>query len=156
MKCSFTLNGRAVEAEIDGLTPLLRLVRDHAGTGTKLGCGEGRCGACTVLVDGEPVASCLYPAANVEGRQVRSIESIAAPDAPLSPVQDALLDGGAVQCGACIPGVVMTLTALLEKENRPSEERVRTELVGNICRCTGYHKIVESALAVTTASEEPV
>jgi carbon-monoxide dehydrogenase small subunit len=152
MKVSFVLNGRPVEVDADGLTPLLSLVREHAGTGAKLGCGEGRCGACTVLVEDQPVASCLYPAVNLDGKRVRTVESLAAPDGPLSAVQDALLACGGVQCGACIPGMAMTLTALLEKESRPSAERVRAELAGNLCRCTGYHKIVDAALA---ASEEP-
>jgi carbon-monoxide dehydrogenase small subunit len=98
------------------------------------------------------VASCLYPAVNLDGKRVRTVESLAAPDGPLSAVQDALLACGGVQCGACIPGMAMTLTALLEKESRPSAERVRAELAGNLCRCTGYHKIVDAALA---ASEEP-
>lgn len=149
MNCSFILNGRSVEVTVDGMTPLLGLVRDKAGTGAKLGCGEGRCGSCTVLVDDKPVASCLYPAANVDGKVVRTVESLAEPDGPLSAVQDALLANGGVQCGACIPGVAMTLTALLEREPRPSPERVRAELTGNICRCTGYHKIVEAAAAAS-------
>jgi carbon-monoxide dehydrogenase small subunit len=151
---SFTLNGRPVETDVPGMTPLLSVLRDdQLLTGAKLGCGEGRCGACTVLLDDMPVASCLMPVANTEGKAVRTVESVAAPDQPLSRVQDALLEAGGVQCGACIPGVVMTLTALLEQETEFNDDIVRHALTGNICRCTGYQKIVDAAL-IAAGSEE--
>lgn len=148
MSYAFTLNGQCVDIDVPGLTPLLTVLRDHVGfTGAKSGCGEGRCGACTVLIEDQPVVSCLLPVATAEGRAVRTVESLAGVSDPLSFVQDALLDAGGVQCGACIPGMVMTLTALLEQERDDlSEQTVRQSLTGNICRCTGYQKIVDAAL----------
>ncbi len=156
MPHEFSVNGRPARSAAPGLTPLLDVLRTELGLlGAKPGCGEGRCGACTVLVDDEPVVSCLYPLVSASGRSVRTVEGLAGADEPLTPVQDALLDRGGVQCGACIPGVVMTLTALLEREPRPDAERVRSELVGNICRCTGYHKIVEAAIAAGGGNGSP-
>ncbi|WP_166351300.1 (2Fe-2S)-binding protein [Phytoactinopolyspora limicola] len=155
MSYSFTLNGQTVEATTPGLTPLLTVLRDQHGLqGAKLGCGEGRCGSCTVLVDDQPVAACLFPVANVAGRAVRTVEGLAAPGAPLTPVQDALLDHGGVQCGACIPGVVMTLTALLESEPAVDAATAKEALTGNICRCTGYVKIVEAAVAASGRGDQ--
>lgn len=146
---SFTLNGDTVDVDSPGLTSLLDTLREQFGLlGAKLGCGEGRCGSCTVLVDGAPVASCLYPVANAAGHEVRTVEGLTAGDEPLTPIQDALLDHGGVQCGACIPGVVMTLTALVESGARVDDESVRSALTGNICRCTGYQKIVDAAVSV--------
>jgi carbon-monoxide dehydrogenase small subunit len=146
---SFTLNTRRVEADAPDMTPLLEVLREDLGhTGAKLGCGEGRCGACTVLVDGAPVVSCIYPVALADGREVRTVEGLTAPDAPLNPLQDALLEHGGVQCGACTPGILMALTALLERDGTPDDGAVRDALAGNLCRCTGYTKIVDAALAV--------
>lgn len=148
MSYSFTLNGRLVEVDAPGMTPLLTVLRDELGLhGAKLGCGEGRCGACTVLVDEDPVVACVYPVALAADRLVETVESVGAPDGALSPVQDALLECGGVQCGACTPGIVMSLTALLRRTPAPDDATVRTALSGNICRCTGYHKIVDAALA---------
>ncbi|MBA0127193.1 (2Fe-2S)-binding protein [Haloechinothrix sp. YIM 98757] len=155
MTYAFTLNGQPIEVEADvaGMTSLLSVLRESFGlTGTKLGCGEGRCGACTVLVDGTPVVSCLYPLANVDSSDVRTVEGLARPDEPLTAVQSALLDHGAVQCGACVPGVAMTLTALLECAEHVTEDDVRAALTGNICRCTGYTKFVEAAASVAADS----
>jgi carbon-monoxide dehydrogenase small subunit len=150
------VNGRAVEVAAAGMTPLLSVLRDQLGLlGAKFGCGEGRCGACTVLVDGAPVASCIYPTANVGGREVRTVESLASPDEPLTRLQHELLEHGAVQCGACIPGVVMTLTALLDSGSAVDESVVRSSLAGNICRCTGYEKIVQAAQAAAHANGGP-
>ncbi|MCW3006097.1 MAG: (2Fe-2S)-binding domain protein [Solirubrobacterales bacterium] len=152
MDHTFTLNEQRVEVDAPALTPLMTVLRDELGMlGTKNGCAEGRCGACTVLVDGSPVVSCLTPVALVDGREVRTVEGLTAPDAPLNPLQQAMLDHGAVQCGACTPGILMSLTALLERESAPDEMDVRNALSGNICRCTGYHKIVDAALAVAGA-----
>ena len=149
MSYTFNLNARQVEADVPGMTPLLAVLREDLGhTGAKLGCGEGRCGSCTVLVDGDPVVSCLYPVALADGRAVRTVEGLAAPDAPLNPLQDAFLEHGAVQCGACTPGILMALTALFERDATPDDHAVREALAGNICRCTGYAKIVDAALAV--------
>jgi aerobic-type carbon monoxide dehydrogenase small subunit (CoxS/CutS family) len=148
MTYNFTVNGEAVQSTAPGLRPLLTVLRDELGLrGSKEGCGEGRCGACTVLIDDQPVASCLYPAALVDGRDVRTVEGLAGPEQPLNALQDALLEHGGVQCGACIPGVIMSLTALLESGREVTERSVREALVGNICRCTGYQKIVDAALA---------
>jgi carbon-monoxide dehydrogenase small subunit len=148
MEHAFTLNEQRVEVDAPPLTPLMGVLRDELGMlGTKNGCAEGRCGACTVLVDGEPVVACLTPVALVDGREVRTVEGLAAPDAPLNPLQQAMLDHAGVQCGACTPGILMSLTALLERESDPDDAAVRAALAGNICRCTGYHKIVDAALA---------
>lgn len=143
----FALNGRAVEIdEANGLRPLLPVLRETLGhRAAKPGCGEGHCGACTVLVDDRPVLSCLYPVALADGTAVRTAEGLAGTE--LTPLQQALLDHGGLQCGACTPGILMTLTALLKRNPEPSEREVREALVGNICRCTGYEGIVAAALA---------
>ena len=146
---AFTLNGAPVRTGFSAMTSLIEVLREDLGMlGTKLGCGEGRCGSCTVLLDGRPVVACLLPIALVEGRDVRTVEGLAGSEEPLSALQDALLAHGAVQCGACTPGVLMALTAWLEQHDEPTDRSVREALAGNICRCTGYHKIVEAALAV--------
>jgi len=144
----FTLDGRLVEVGgDDGLRPLLSALRDELGeTAAKSGCGEGRCGACTVLVDDRPVVACLYPVALADGASVRTAAGLAPPDGDLTALQQALLDHGGLQCGACTPGVLMTLTALLERNPAPSELEVREALAGNVCRCTGYQGIVAAAL----------
>ncbi len=147
MTHSLTVNGMQCHTDLPALTPLIQLLREELELrGTKPGCGEGRCGACTVLLDGRPVASCLIPIANAVGADIRTIESLAGPDRPLTPVQDAMLECGGVQCGACTPGVVMTLTALLDSGVELTDSSVRAALTGNLCRCTGYHKIVDAAL----------
>ncbi len=144
-----TVNGRVTEVDVPPLTPLLTVLREQlALTGAKPGCGEGRCGACTVLLDGEPVVSCLLPVALAEGRAIRTVEGLAAPDEPMTPIQEALLDHAGLQCGACTPGIVMSLTALLEREDAIDRAAVEAALLGNICRCTGYTKIVEATLDV--------
>ena len=147
------VNGRLVSCHSAPLTTLLTVLRQDLGlTGPKLGCGEGRCGACTVLVDGWPVASCLLPVGLVQGATVETVEGLVTLDEPLTPIQDALLTHGGVQCGVCIPGVVMTLTALLRETQESGEsldeDTLRTSLTGNLCRCTGYQKIVDATLSV--------
>lgn len=145
---SLTVNGRRRELDVEGFEPLASVLRDELGlTGTKVACFEGFCGACVVIVDGQTVASCLTPVALADGCEVTTVEGLAAADGTLSPVQQALLDAGGVQCGACTPGVLMTLTDLLAHTSDPSEDEVKEALAGNICRCTGYTKIVEAALA---------
>jgi carbon-monoxide dehydrogenase small subunit len=140
----FTVNDAPAEAAAS-LRPLLDVLRDDLGlTGAKPGCREGRCGACTVLVEGRPVASCLYPVALVEGCAVTTIEGLE------DPLQDALLDHGGVQCGACIPGVTLALRAHLDSGAAVSAESVRAALAGNLCRCTGYQHIVAAALAAAS------
>jgi aerobic-type carbon monoxide dehydrogenase small subunit (CoxS/CutS family) len=147
MTISFSLNGRSVEVDADGMRPLLSVLReelDHRAA--KPGCGEGRCGACTVLVDDRPVVACLYPVALASGKTVRTAEGLATDDT-LAPLQQALLNHDGLQCGACTPGILMTLTALLENSPAPSEREVREALAGNLCRCTGYESIIAAALA---------
>jgi len=145
IQVSFELNGMQVRAEVPAHARLLDLLRDELDhTGTKEGCGEGECGACTVLVDGRPVNSCLFPAPEVEGKKVTTIEGLLRPGHALSPVQEAFVEAGGVQCGFCTPGMIMSATALLCENDDPSEEEIRRALVGNLCRCTGYVQIVDS------------
>ena len=148
MTVQFSLDGRRVEVESeDGLRPLLSALRDELGeTAAKHGCGEGRCGACTVLVDDRPVVACLFPVALADGAAVRTAAGLAERDGALTVLQQALLDHGGLQCGACTPGILMTLTALLERTAAPSEREVREALAGNLCRCTGYEGIVAATL----------
>lgn len=148
MSVRFSVNGRAVEVRADPMAPLARVLRDELHLlGTKTGCFEGRCGACTVAVDGRAVASCIFPVALAEGAEVRTVEGLAPPDGELAPLQEALLAAGGVQCGMCTPGILMTLTCFLADNPDPSDAEVRAELDGNVCRCTGYQQIVEAALA---------
>jgi aerobic-type carbon monoxide dehydrogenase small subunit (CoxS/CutS family) len=149
MTYAFRVNGEPVEVEADGLRPLVSVLREDLGlTGTKTGCFEGRCGACTVIVDDRPVVSCLFPLALAAGADVRTVEGLASADGTLNPLQEAILDSGGVQCGISTPGVLMALTALLERNRDPTEEQVRAALAGNVCRCTGYQKIVDAVLAL--------
>lgn len=148
MEISFELNGRPERIDVAPLTPLADVLRDTLlQTGTKVACGEGFCGACTVHLDGRPAVACLVPAALVDGRAVTTIEGVAVGEA-LHPVQQALLDHDAVQCGMCFPGMVMSLIALIDACGPELDElQVRDALVGNVCRCTGYQGIVAAALA---------
>ena len=140
----FILNGEACHTEIPEDATLLKVLRDilHL-TGTKEGCGEGDCGACTVLVDGRSVNSCLFPAVQAEGCQVMTIEGVEA-HPELARIQKADVDYGAVQCGFCSPGMIMSTVALLQKNPKPTEEEIRRGLSGNICRCTGYQAMVDA------------
>ena len=141
----FKLNGHEVEIEAPHHWTLLRLLRDGLGlTGTKEGCGTGECGACTVIVDGLSVNSCLYPALEIEGRDVLTIEGLAFEDGGLHPIQKAFVEYGAVQCGYCTPGMVLSAKALLDRNPHPTEEDIRHALAGNICRCTGYIQIIDA------------
>lgn len=150
MHYTLTVNRETIQVEVPPLTPLVRVLRDEAGlVGTKEGCAEGRCGSCTVLVDGDTAVSCLYPTALAEGAEITTIEGLAVPNGSLHRLQRAILETGGVQCGFCTPGILMTLTALIEKEPTPSADDVRESLSGNICRCTGYAQIVEAVLAAT-------
>lgn len=147
-----TVNGEETSVRARPEWSLLRLLREGLGlTGAKEGCGAGECGACTVLVDGAAVNSCLFPALEAEGRSVVTIEGLAGPSGRLHPLQQAFVRHGAVQCGFCTPGMVLSAKALLDRVPKPSDEQVRTALAGNLCRCTGYNQILE---AVRAASQE--
>ena len=140
-----TVNGRAVEIEIDIRESLLDVLRDRLQfTGVKQGCSVGECGACTVLLDGTPVNSCIYLAAWAHGKTVVTIEGLAQ-DGKLTPVQEAFVDEGAIQCGFCTPGVVLSTTAMVDSGKCFTHDEVRRELSGHLCRCTGYQKIVDAA-----------
>ena len=155
MTIELELNGRLCRVEAAPMTPPSTVLRDDlALTGTKVACAEGFCGACTVLVDGEPAVSCLLPVVHADGRAVHTVEGLAE-GLRLSALQQALKDADAVQCGMCFPGVLMSLTALLEREPRPADADVRTALVGNICRCTGYDQIIRAALALANTGGRP-
>lgn len=141
-----TVNGRLVRLEVDGLRPLLDVLRDDLGlTGTKVGCREGECGACTVLLNGKAVNSCLIPAMKAHSGEVITVEGLGTVEAP-HPVQKALAEAGGVQCGYCTPGFVVSAVALLERNPHPSVEDVREAIAGNLCRCTGYVRIVRGIL----------
>jgi carbon-monoxide dehydrogenase small subunit len=140
-----------------GGTSLLRVLRDELRlTAAKNACEEGECGSCTVSIDGEIACSCLVLAAQADGARVRTVASLAAPDGTLDPLQQAFLDAGAVQCGFCTPGLLVAARDLLARIPDPTEDDVRTGLAGNLCRCTGYSKIVEAvrSAAATTAPED--
>ncbi len=144
---SVTVNGKLVRADVPADRTLLRFLRDDLGlTGTKEGCAEGECGACTVLLDGAPVCSCLTLAAQTDGRAVTTIEGLGDATGRLHPVQQAFIDAGAIQCGFCTPGMILTATALLEGAKAAEAGEVRAALAGNLCRCTGYAKIVDAVL----------
>ena len=142
---NFVLNGKAVTCEVDGTEILVDTIREHFGlTGTKKACGTGDCGACTVLVDDLAIRSCTYLTCMADGKDVKTIEGIGEPT--LHPVQQALIDVNAIQCGYCIPSMALTGYALLKANPRPTSEEVREAISGNLCRCTGYQKIVEAIL----------
>jgi carbon-monoxide dehydrogenase small subunit len=152
---SFTLNGSAVTLSVDSHRRLLDVLRDELGlTGTKEGCGEGECGACTVIVDGRAVNACLYPAPEIDGRQVLTIEGLVGPENELSVIQQAFAKGGAVQCGFCSPGMIMVTKALLDEIPDPTDEDIREALLGNLCRCTGYVQILEAVRRAAELLEE--
>jgi aerobic-type carbon monoxide dehydrogenase small subunit (CoxS/CutS family) len=146
MTLSFRVNGRPVTVDVPPERRLLDLLREDLGlTGTKEGCGEGECGACTVLVDGKPRLSCLTAAIQVEGRDVLTIEGLAV-SGQLHPLQEAFLATAGVQCGFCTPGLIMAAQALLAENPSPTADEVREHLSGNLCRCTGYEQVVEAVL----------
>ena len=145
----FTVNDEPVETLVQPYVTLLDALREDLGlTGPKEGCGTGDCGACTVHVDGQPVASCLMLAMQARGRAVRTIEGLGRPGA-LHPIQDAFVRHGVPQCGFCIPGVLMAAAAVLEEHPHPTEEEIRYGIAGNLCRCTGYTKMIA---AITEAA----
>ncbi|HEX3219822.1 MAG TPA: (2Fe-2S)-binding protein [Candidatus Limnocylindria bacterium] len=153
MSYRLTVNGDPVEIEAPGMRRLLDALREDLGlTGTKEGCGEGECGACSVLVDGQVVDSCMVPLCQVEGASVQTVEGLAE-DGALNVLQAAFLETGGAQCGICTPGMLMAGEAFLASGAQPSEESIREAIAGNLCRCTGYTKIVEAiALAAERGS----
>ena len=144
----FTVNGKEVQLEVEDSMRLIDILRDKLGlTGTKEGCGIGECGACTVIMNGEAVCSCLILAGQLEGADVETVEHLEQ-DGVLSQLQQAFLDHGAIQCGFCTPGMLMSAKALLDRNPHPSEDEIKTALEGNLCRCTGYIPIIEAMNAV--------
>ncbi len=144
----FMLNGRLTQVEAPSHWTLLKLLRERLGlTGTKEGCGIGECGACTVLMDGKPVNACLILAPKVEGKKIETIEGLGSRES-LHPLQKSFIDHGAIQCGFCTPGILMSAKSLLEKNSNPSREEIKEAISGHLCRCTGYHQIIEAIEAV--------
>jgi aerobic carbon-monoxide dehydrogenase small subunit len=141
---TLTVNGESVEAAVESNRTLLQFLREDLGlTGTKHGCGLGDCGACTVILDGKPVNACLVLAVQASGCDVLTIEGLAE-NGELHPIQQSFVDKGAIQCGFCTPGMILSAKALLEQSPKPTEHDIRTAISGNLCRCTGYQKIVEA------------
>jgi carbon-monoxide dehydrogenase small subunit len=149
------LNGKDVSVEVEPGDLLVHVLRDKLGLiGTKVGCGEGECGACTVMVDGKTVTSCIYPALKAQGCEVITIEGLAE-GGQLHPIQQAFVDVTAPQCGFCIPGMVISAKALLDQNPHPGRDEIKEGISGNICRCTGYYQIVEAIeLAAQRLAEE--
>jgi len=155
MKIIVTINDEKKELTlVHPLETLLDFLRRHYYLGVKDGCRDGQCGACTVLVDGRPISSCLYLAIRAEGKHITTIEGLGKPG-NLNIIQQAFLETGAVQCGYCTPGMILSTKALLDKNSQPTEEEIKTALDGNLCRCTGYVKIIEAVkLAATKIRQE--
>ncbi len=148
------VNGQAVDLQVDPTWTLLRVLREKLGlTGTKKGCEQGDCGACTILMDGEAVNACLVMALQAEGKEIETIEGLGTPDR-LHPLQQSFIQYGAVQCGFCTPGMLMSAVALLRKNPNPSAEEIKRGISGNLCRCTGYVKIVQAIQKVSPVKEE--
>lgn len=154
-----TVNGRGVSTSVPGRLLLSDFLRQDLGlTGTHVGCEHGVCGACTVIMDGQSVRSCLMLAIQADGHVIRTVEGLAGADADLTPLQRGFRDGGGLQCGFCTPGILMSLTALLEEERSPSQERIEEAIGGHLCRCTGYRSILESvrlAMVEADAARSP-
>ena len=143
-----TVNGREMDLQVDVRESLLDVLRNRLHlTGTKQGCGVGECGACAVLVDGHTMDSCIYLAVWADGKNITTVEGLSAPDGSLSDIQRNYVDKGAIQCGFCTPGFVVSTTALLNKNSNPTKEEIRRGLSGNLCRCTGYQKILDAVEA---------
>jgi carbon-monoxide dehydrogenase small subunit len=153
----FALNGDAREVSVSANRRLIDLLREDLGlTGTKEGCSVGVCGACSVLVNGQVMSACLLPAVCVDGASVITIEGLAPDDEHLTPLQDAFIRHGGFQCGICTPGQIIAATALLNEIPHPTIEQIKHWMMGNLCRCTGYYKIVESIVAAAESGPEPV
>ena len=156
MRVTFTLNGQATHADVAPGATLMELLRGRGAVSVKDGCARGDCGSCAVLLDGRAVTACLLFAGQVEGRRITTTEGLA-DEVGLHPLQQALLEAGGVQCGFCTPGILMAAADLLDREPEPTHEQIRAGLAGNLCRCTGYVKIVEGVhdAAVMMASSRP-
>jgi carbon-monoxide dehydrogenase small subunit len=155
---SFVFNGNKMNMVVEDHWTLLHLIREELGyTGTKEGCGSGECGACTVIVDGDAVNSCLYLAAEIDGRELLTIEGLASGDGTLHPIQQAFVDNGGIQCGFCSPGMILSAKALLDENANANEEEIKEAIAGNLCRCTGYVQIIDSIKSVSGhfGDEEP-
>jgi carbon-monoxide dehydrogenase small subunit len=154
VKVNLTVNGQDVSADVEDRMLLVHLLRDVADlTATNIGCETTSCGACTVLLDGESVKSCTVLAAQADGREITTLEGLAGETGEMHPVQKAFHEEHGLQCGYCTPGMVMAIVSMLKENPAPTEEQVRSGLEGNICRCTGYHNIVQAALSAATASK---
>jgi carbon-monoxide dehydrogenase small subunit len=152
MSYRFSVNGDEVTLEVPGMRRLLDALREDLGlTGTKEGCGEGECGACSVLIDGEVVDSCLVPVSQVDGTSVMTVEGLAT-DGRLDALQDAFLHHGGAQCGICTPGMLMSARAYLDQGGAPVDEDIREAIAGNLCRCTGYTKIIDAIAAAASSA----
>jgi aerobic carbon-monoxide dehydrogenase small subunit len=154
MNVRMTVNGVAYEDEVEPRLLLVQYIRDGLGlTGTNVGCDTSSCGACTVLLDGESVKSCTVLAAQADGAEITTVEGMALPDGRLHPLQRAFRENHGLQCGFCTPGMVMAAASLLREHPQPTAREVREGLEGNLCRCTGYHNIVEAVLSAARAEE---
>jgi aerobic carbon-monoxide dehydrogenase small subunit len=150
----FTLNGARTKATVPANMTLARMLRDRLGlTGTKIGCDKGECGACAVLIDGKSMNSCMVLAAQVDGREVTTIEGLGK-DGKVHPIQEAFIEEGAIQCGYCIPGMVISAKALLDGNPDPSDDEIRVGISGNLCRCTGYTKILTAIRSAARKLQE--
>ena len=149
------VNGESKELKVDPRQTLVDLIRDELGlTGTKKVCGTGDCGACTIILDGKPVNSCLILGIEADGLEITTIEALKI-GAELHPIQDTFVRYGAVQCGFCTPGMILSAKALLDKNPKPNEHDVRIAISGNLCRCTGYQKIVEAIISLSQGKTAP-
>jgi aerobic-type carbon monoxide dehydrogenase small subunit (CoxS/CutS family) len=148
---AFTANGRPTRVEVDPMEPLLDVVRDRLGLlGARRGCETGYCGACTVLVDGQAVRSCLFPAARIGGRRLTTIEGLAVGES-LDRLQSSFVEHGALECGYCVPGMILLAKSFLDQNPNPTDDEIRRALASNLCRCTGYVKMVEAVRAASLA-----
>ena len=146
---TLTVNGKYHELSVKPWRTILEVIREDLGlTGPKEGCGMGECGACTVIVDGKTVNACLMLAAEANGKEISTIEGLAS-DGKLHPIQEAFMEGGALQCGFCTPGMIISAKALLDENSQPSEDEIRRNIAGNLCRCTGYAHIVKAIKAAS-------
>ncbi|MEE4261640.1 MAG: (2Fe-2S)-binding protein [Desulfobacteraceae bacterium] len=155
---AFVFNGNKIRMVVEDHWTLLHLIREELGyTGTKEGCGSGECGACTVVVDGLAVNSCLYLATGIAGKELVTIEGLAEDDGTLHPIQKAFVENGGIQCGFCSPGMILSAKALLDENSNATEDEIKEAIAGNICRCTGYVQIIDSIKAVSGyyKEEEP-